>query len=85
MGSKETTKKEPKPKFIDDSAVACSDKIVREADYMDAYEEYVSQSLTQLIDVLEDMAGEAGIDQSIHKIDHEMGKYECKMAREVFA
>ena len=85
MGNKETPKREDKIKFIDDSAVVWSDKVVQEADIMDAYEEYVSQSLTQIVDILEDMAGEDGIDKSIHKIDHHMAKNECRLAREVFA
>lgn len=85
MGTKETAKKESKQKFIGEGAVAWSDKVVREAGIMDAYEEYISQSLTQIVDILEDMAGESGIDESIHQIDHHMAKNECRLAREVLA
>lgn len=56
------------------SAVTWSDRIVAEAEEMDAIEIYISQTLTQKTDILQNLAGEGGIDHEIHKIDQHMSK-----------
>ena len=86
MGNKVESKKKNDEKHAF-KAEEWAEKVVAEAQEMDAIENGIAQILTQIEDILQIQAGENGIDATIHKIDKHMGKalFREELREEVYA